>query len=273
MYFIISYTSGAKSSLYKNIPKEILKEIENNAIENNKNEFVKLPINILAYISKSFDFKTIYSLGRASKRISKILDYEPFWKEISFREYGKEQIKNDNDTWKRFVKTNFFEFDVNIPGTNPTKLQNNNKKSLGYDSNQAVISKNVFKNGVYEINFKYFGNGRCCNCVGIVNSIYSDFNDYICNNLNGRAVCNEGYVGISPAIKNNFPEFVAKEVDLVAIIDMVILELTIHEKGFPNGFCKYNLSNLPNVLDGVRFGVSFTSSLDWIEVKSVKKLY
>ena len=57
-----------------------------------------------------------------------------------------------------------------------------------------------------------------------MNMKYITWNNYCCNDSNGRAVCNDGYIGSSAnrstTVSQNFGSYIAKEVKLVAVLDL-----------------------------------------------------
>jgi len=83
---------------------------------------------------------------------------------------------------------------------------------------------------------------------GIVNLEFNIWSNYICNDINGRGVCNDGYNGSKDiGQKNNFKIFAGKQEIIEVILDLNPNKptLDIHVKDHPNENIVFDLKLVP----------------------------
>ena len=72
--------------------------------------FVKMPLAVYVSICKFLPIKSLFHFGLVNQKCSKVLTNELLWKEIAIRDFVDISNKDEQITWKYYVKTNFFEW-------------------------------------------------------------------------------------------------------------------------------------------------------------------
>lgn len=187
-------------------------------------------------VSLFLPVRYIYYFGLCCKKISRILNNEKLWKDISIREYTDIVLTDKILNWKKYMKEGYFEWDDSFIHGTQLKLSSSYDKQVNFiDKNiidrlfydrigiNSIVSKNIFKLGyTYTLITESYGEHPHM-CFGLVSSYFNRNKDYVCSGYNGIGFsCSYiSYSNVLYEYTGSLPPFNKKKIILIHHIDLI----------------------------------------------------